>query len=133
MSGKITFNKLSFFLKLSFDCHRYLKIYDFDDGKLRSFVRHKSLISTEIIFSGIREFQRLPNSGPENHPVLPGEGNPNLQEELGIINHTGPVHPSYATPDARMRSFKEWPPGLKVQPNELVDAGRITHPLKGSE
>ena len=29
-------------------------------------------------------------------------------EELGIISHHGPMHPSYATPDARLRSFKAW-------------------------
>ena len=74
-----------------------------------------------IVDLGIREYQMRPHSGPENQP-LPGDKS---QEELGIISHHGPMHPSYATPDARIRSFKEWPPGLKVQPKELVDAGNL--------
>jgi len=82
----------------------------------------QELISSGQDVTGIREnYQRMPASAPENQ--MPAEGNANLQEELGIISHHGPMHPSYATPEARIRSFKEWPPGLKVQPKDLVDAG----------
>ena len=44
-------------------------------------------------------------------------------ESLGIISHTGPLHPSYATPEARLRTFREWPPALKQRPQDLADAG----------
>jgi len=83
---------------------------------------NQEVISSGQDVAGIRDnYQRMPASAPENQ--MPAEGNANLQEELGIISHHGPMHPSYATPEARIRSFKEWPPGLKVQPKDLVDAG----------
>ena len=44
-------------------------------------------------------------------------------ESLGIISHHGPLHPSFATPEARLRTFREWPPALKQQPKDLADAG----------
>ncbi|XP_023329577.1 uncharacterized protein LOC111702197 isoform X2 [Eurytemora carolleeae] len=61
-----------------------------------------------------------------NH-TYPEQGFPCAQrqysESLGIISHTGPLHPSYATPEARLRTFREWPPALKQRPQDLADAG----------
>ncbi|AUR45139.1 inhibitor of apoptosis protein 3 [Spilosoma obliqua nucleopolyhedrosis virus] len=36
---------------------------------------------------------------------------------------TQPVHPKYATEVARLRTFAEWPRGLKQQPDKLAEAG----------
>nr|UIX56245.1 IAP3 [Hyphantria cunea nucleopolyhedrovirus]UIX56391.1 IAP3 [Hyphantria cunea nucleopolyhedrovirus] len=36
---------------------------------------------------------------------------------------TRPVHPKYATEIARLRTFVEWPRGLKQRPDELAEAG----------
>lgn len=69
--------------------------------------------------TGIR-YVRRPNSVPEKG--FPGAQS-NLSESLGIISHHGPLHPSYATPEARLRTFRDWPPALKQQPQELADAG----------
>lgn len=71
--------------------------------------------------TGIR-YVRRPNSIPEKG--FPSSKSPReFSESLGIISHHGPLHPSYATPEARLRTFREWPPALKQQPQELADAG----------
>jgi len=71
--------------------------------------------------TGIR-YVRRPNSIPEKG--FPCSKSPReFSESLGIISHHGPLHPSYATPEARLRTFREWPPALKQQPQELADAG----------
>ena len=44
-------------------------------------------------------------------------------EAIGILKHAGPLHPQYATLEARLRTFREWPPALRQQPKELADAG----------
>ena len=44
-------------------------------------------------------------------------------ESIGILKHAGPLHPQYATLEARLRTFREWPPALRQQPKELADAG----------
>ena len=31
--------------------------------------------------------------------------------------------PKYSTVEARMRTFRDWPPALRQQPSELTDAG----------
>merc|ERR1712037_874570 len=36
---------------------------------------------------------------------------------------SGPLHPQHATLEARLRTFREWPPALRQQPAELADAG----------
>merc|ERR1719245_2090328 len=66
--------------------------------------------------TGIRwsEQHREPNSAAEN--ALPGE-------ELGVMKHGGPLHPQYATLEARLRTFGEWPPALRQQPKDLAEAG----------
>lgn len=72
---------------------------------------------------------RSPNAGPEKGNGLPNNlmskvGQVSGKEEnIGIIKHTGPLHPNYATLEARLRTFREWPPALKQQPQELAEAG----------
>ena len=39
------------------------------------------------------------------------------------MKHSGPLHPQYATLEARLRTFREWPPALKQTPKDLADAG----------
>ena len=56
--------------------------------------------------------------------LLPGNVMLNMRpEDSGIIRHSGPAHPRYSTVDARLRSFKDWPPALKQRPAELAEAG----------
>ena len=43
--------------------------------------------------------------------------------EKSILKHTGPLHANYATVEARIRTFKEWPPALPQRPRELAEAG----------
>merc|ERR1719242_2812867 len=77
--------------------------------------------------TGIRwqSSHRNPNSGPEQLPPaqsapLAGGKSP---ESIGIMKHSGPLHPQHATLEARLRTFREWPPALRQQPAELADAG----------
>ena len=63
--------------------------------------------------TGLRP-QTLPHSGPEKMMV---------SERMGVMKHSGPLHPQYATLEARLRTFREWPPALKQQPKDLADAG----------
>ena len=79
--------------------------------------------------TGIRwqNSHRNPNSGPEQMPLplvssapLAGGKSP---ESIGIMKHSGPLHPQHATLEARLRTFREWPPALRQQPAELADAG----------
>merc|ERR1719322_2022271 len=44
-------------------------------------------------------------------------------ESIGILKHSGPLHPQHATLEARLRTFRERPPALRQQPKELSDAG----------
>ena len=39
------------------------------------------------------------------------------------MKHGGPLHPQYATLEARLRTFREWPPALRQKPNDLAEAG----------
>ena len=41
---------------------------------------------------------------------------------LNIIRHTGPASTKYSTVEARLRTFKDWPPA-KQEPRQLADAG----------
>merc|ERR1719242_1291505 len=66
---------------------------------------------------------REANSGPEKR-------GPNVQvigevEKLspGTIRHTGPANTKYSTIEARLRTFRDWPPALKQEPRQLADAG----------
>lgn len=62
-----------------------------------------------------------PNTTPEKGTRCTVMGtNP---ESIGILKHAGPLHPQYATLEARLRTFREWPPALRQQPKELADAG----------
>ena len=56
---------------------------------------------------------RLNNAGNE----------PPSEESMGIMRHSGPANTRYSTPEARLRTFKDWPPALKQEPKQLADAG----------
>ena len=47
-------------------------------------------------------------------------GNP---EDIGVIRHSGPANAKYSTVEARIRTFREWPPALRQQPAQLSEAG----------
>jgi len=64
-----------------------------------------------------------PNSTPEKGAPNCTYMNSTNPESIGILKHAGPLHPQYATLEARLRTFREWPPALRQQPKELADAG----------
>lgn len=41
----------------------------------------------------------------------------------GVIPHAGPIHPQYSTYQARLASYREWPPGLRQTKEEMAAAG----------
>ena len=61
--------------------------------------------------------QVMPNSGPERNRLGANS------EAMGILKHSGPLHPQHATVEARLRTFREWPPALRQQPRDLAEAG----------
>ena len=46
-----------------------------------------------------------------------------VEELMGVIKHSGPAHTKYATLEARLRTFRDWPPALRQQPSELAESG----------
>jgi len=68
---------------------------------------------------------------PVGHDVTPLEkyANGNVEVDApgrhwpGAIPHTGPTHPHYSSYQARLNSFKEWPPGLKQTKEMMAEAG----------
>jgi len=63
------------------------------------------------------------NSGPEKGPTNVKINRPGTEENNGIIRHTGPQNTKYSTLEARLRSFRDWPPALKQEPRQLAEAG----------
>ncbi|GLV43985.1 Death-associated inhibitor of apoptosis 1 [Carabus blaptoides fortunei] len=61
--------------------------------------------------------QVRPNSVPER-----SEQNIDLNA-YGITPNRSPAYPNYATLEARLRTFKEWPLSIKQKPDELAGAG----------
>lgn len=47
----------------------------------------------------------------------------NSLEELGITKHSGPRYSTYATLEARLKSFNHWPFHLKQSPRAMAQAG----------
>ena len=45
------------------------------------------------------------------------------KQRSGVIPHPGPAHPQYASYEARLRSYREWPPGLSQDPATMAEAG----------
>ena len=45
------------------------------------------------------------------------------EKRSGVIPHPGPAHPQYASYEARLRSYREWPPGLSQNPATMAEAG----------
>ena len=64
------------------------------------------------------DLQRLSNLKPQLEVNTP----PTTVRD-GVIPHTGPAHPQYASYEARLRSFGEWPPGIKQSPAVMAEAG----------
>lgn len=76
--------------------------------------------------TGYDEAGIRPYSGPEKGPPVvnfTSDPKASSQESIGIIQHSGPAHPKYSTPEARLRTFRDWPPALKQQPKQLAEAG----------
>ena len=46
-----------------------------------------------------------------------------VEEMMGVIRHSGPAHAKYATLEARLRTFRDWPPALKQKPSDLAESG----------
>jgi hypothetical protein len=74
--------------------------------------------------TGIRGRQAFsgPEKGPSNIRYVNGVP-PTNEESIGIIRHSGPANTKYSTMEARLRTFKDWPPALKQEPRQLADAG----------
>jgi hypothetical protein len=53
------------------------------------------------------------------HPNL----TPAELKKYGIHQSRGPMHPTYNTGDARLRSYESWPRSLKQKPDKLSEAG----------
>ena len=75
-----------------------------------------SRVSGEDV-TGWNPRQFMPHSGPEKYNFGADS------ESMGILKHSGPLHPQYATLEARLRTFREWPPALRQQPKDLAEAG----------
>ncbi|XP_059082806.1 baculoviral IAP repeat-containing protein 7-A-like [Tigriopus californicus] len=41
----------------------------------------------------------------------------------GIIHHSGPTNSKFSTLEARLRTFREWPPALRQKPKDMAEAG----------
>lgn len=63
-----------------------------------------------------------PNSFPEKNAV-PNTSTSLDLSKLGVQPSRGPAYPGYATYDARLTSFSEWPRSMKQKPDELAAAG----------
>ena len=46
-------------------------------------------------------------------------------DQIGVIPHDGPIHPTFASVAARLKTFEQWPPALKQKPTEMAEAGLI--------
>ena len=76
---------------------------------MQHFLKEKSLNTISRIFF----------TGPQNVKIT----RPTTEENSGIIRHTGPQNTKYSTLEARLRSFRDWPPALKQEPRQLAEAG----------
>lgn len=61
-----------------------------------------------------------PNSYPEKDS---GQGTSLNLSKLGVQPSRGPAYPGFATYEARLNSFSEWPRSMKQKPDELSSAG----------
>lgn len=66
-----------------------------------------------------------PTSGPDNHNLTSELQLPSTAKLgcLGLGRAKGPLHPEYASHDARLRSFETWPKIMAQTKEELADAG----------
>ncbi|XP_076549096.1 baculoviral IAP repeat-containing protein 7-B isoform X1 [Osmia lignaria lignaria] len=66
-----------------------------------------------------------PTSGPDNHNFSSELQLPSTAKLscLGLGRPKGPVHPEYASYDARLRTFETWPKSMPQTKEQLADAG----------
>ncbi|XP_046450026.1 baculoviral IAP repeat-containing protein 7-B-like isoform X2 [Daphnia pulex] len=83
-----------------------------------------------IGFGATRQFtsQFRPNASPDTELRSPDSMQLNALvgenlEELGITKHSGPRYSSYATLDARLKSYNNWPSHLKQTPRAMALSG----------
>ncbi|XP_076658047.1 death-associated inhibitor of apoptosis 1-like [Halictus rubicundus] len=64
-------------------------------------------------------------SGPDNHNLTSELQLPSTAKLscLGLARPKGPVHPEYASYDARLRTFETWPKAMAQTKEQLADAG----------
>ncbi|KAF2363280.1 BIR repeat [Trinorchestia longiramus] len=65
----------------------------------------------------------LPVKEKPSPPQSPKHSNPCPNALCGLPEYTGPKRKEFSTLDSRIRSFKNWPKGVKQQPVELAQAG----------
>eukprot|EP00095_Tigriopus_kingsejongensis_P005266 maker-scaffold464_size163657-snap-gene-0.31 protein:Tk05266 transcript:maker-scaffold464_size163657-snap-gene-0.31-mRNA-1 annotation:"apoptosis 2 inhibitor" len=96
----------------------------YHDHPAPSELRHSSDDAPGPDVTGIRSMESVPESakGPSRVTWNNGAQNSSLQNPA-IIQHSGPANPKYSTLEARLRTFRDWPPALKQKPQELADAG----------
>ncbi|XP_076660123.1 death-associated inhibitor of apoptosis 1-like [Halictus rubicundus] len=66
-----------------------------------------------------------PTSGPDNHNLTSELRLPSTAKLscLGLERPNGPVHPEYASQDARLWTFETWPKTMTQTKQQLADAG----------
>ncbi|XP_064489264.1 baculoviral IAP repeat-containing protein 7-like [Ornithodoros turicata] len=62
-------------------------------------------------------------SGPEKRAIASQDSAHVPLTRFGIAPHSAPKHTALVSPDARLRSFEEWPSDAPVRPHDLVKAG----------
>lgn len=62
-------------------------------------------------------------TGPNRVLQYVNDKPPVNEETVGIIRHSGPANSKYSTLEARLRSFRDWPPALRQEPKQLAEAG----------
>jgi len=73
--------------------------------------------------------QYRPNASSDTEPLETGNNSrinaliSESLEELGITKHQAPRYATYATRDARLKSFTHWPSHLKQTPRMMAEAG----------
>ena len=62
-----------------------------------------------------------PHSG--HHLAVPVDHDSPRTPRPWVIPHVGPIYPQYSTYQARLASYREWPPGLRQTKEEMAAAG----------
>jgi hypothetical protein len=92
---------------------------------------HASIFEEEVSRPRAAE---LPTSGPERPPRAPALRSPvqavlardGAQARAGVLPHSGPRHPRYASFASRLETFSDsWPPALRQRPEDMAEAGLV--------